>query len=65
MGGAVLGACAILFHVTFLSKQPNWDVIGLILPIEIAVAYVLARSYRFPEPAVAGKPVKRSGKAKN
>jgi hypothetical protein len=65
VGGAAIGACAILFHLTFLSKQPNWDVIGMILPIEIAVAYVIAKSYRFPEPAAAGKPVRRSGKAKN
>jgi hypothetical protein len=65
VGGAALGTCAVLLHLTFLSKQPNWDVIGMILPIEIAVAYVIARVYRFPAPAVAARPVKRSGKAKN
>jgi hypothetical protein len=43
--GAVLGFAAVLIHVVGLSRQPNWDVIGLILPVELAIAFVVATRY--------------------
>jgi hypothetical protein len=38
--GAALGCCAVLMHVFGLSRQPNWDVIGLLLPVQLAMAFV-------------------------
>jgi hypothetical protein len=39
LAGAALGVCAVLMHLG-LSRQPNWDVIGLFLPAQLAMAAV-------------------------
>ena len=38
--GVALGLCAVLMHVVGMSRQPNWDVIGLLLPAELAIGAV-------------------------
>jgi hypothetical protein len=38
---AAVGCLAVLLHLVGLSRQPNWDAIALILPIELAIAWVL------------------------
>lgn len=32
---------AVVFHLVALSRQPNWDAIALVLPVELAIAWVL------------------------
>jgi hypothetical protein len=39
-----IAVCAVIMHLVGLSKQPNWDVIALVLPAELAIAFVA--SYR-------------------
>lgn len=51
IAAAVLALMAVLIHLTGLSRQPNWDVIGLLLPVELAMAWVLFRRTA-PGPAV-------------
>lgn len=37
-------ACAIgavLIHLVGMSRQPNWDVIGLLLPVELAIVWIV------------------------
>lgn len=36
-----LGCGAVLIHLIGLSRQPNWDAIGLLLPVELAIAWIL------------------------
>lgn len=36
-----LACVAVLLHLVGLSRQPNWDAIGLVLPVELAIAWVL------------------------
>lgn len=43
--GAGLGLAAVVIHAVGLSRQPNWDVIGLVLPVELAIAFVVATRY--------------------
>jgi hypothetical protein len=40
---AAIGCGALLIHLIGLSRQPNWDAIGLLLPIELAIAWVLGQ----------------------
>ena len=44
--GAVLALGAVLIHLLGMSRQPNWDVIALLLPSELAIAAVVRRFYR-------------------
>jgi hypothetical protein len=41
--GAGLGLCAVLMHLSGLSRQPNWDVIGLLLPVQLVMAGMVLR----------------------
>jgi hypothetical protein len=43
VAGAGLAACAVLIHLIGMSRQPNWDVIGLVLPIQLAIAAIAWR----------------------
>ena len=43
LAAAALAVCAVLMHLVGLSRQPNWNVIALLLPAEIAMACVAAR----------------------
>lgn len=36
--GAALGVCAVLMHLVGLSRQPNWDIIAMLLPAQLAMA---------------------------
>jgi Domain of unknown function (DUF4105) len=38
---AAAGGVAVLLHLVGLSRQPNWDAIALVLPVELAIAWVL------------------------
>jgi Domain of unknown function (DUF4105) len=38
---AAVGCGAVLLHLVGLSRQPNWDAIALVLPVELAMAWVL------------------------
>jgi hypothetical protein len=38
---AGLSVCALLMHLVGLSGQPNWDVIGLVLPGQLAMAAIV------------------------
>jgi cytochrome bd-type quinol oxidase subunit 2 len=38
---AALACVTVLLHLVGVSRQPNWDAIGLILPVELALAWVL------------------------
>jgi hypothetical protein len=40
---AAIGIMAVLIHVVGLSRQPNWGVIGLLLPAELAIAWTTFR----------------------
>jgi len=42
--GAALGFCAVLMHAVGLSRQPNWDVIGLLLPAQLVMAAMVFRA---------------------
>jgi hypothetical protein len=57
----ILSLCAVLIHLTGLSRQPNWDVIALLLPSQLVIAHV-ARIY-FTFDAVGFAPL--WGKVKN
>ncbi len=46
--GAALGMCAVLMHLVGLSRQPNWDIIGLLLPVQLAMAVVARRLVHDP-----------------
>jgi hypothetical protein len=52
---AMVGLVAVVIHVVGLSRQPNWDVIGLTLPVELAIALVVAT--RYPTVSSAPAPV--------
>ena len=43
VGAAALTVCAVLIHVVGLSRQPNWDVIALLAPAELAIAAIALR----------------------
>jgi hypothetical protein len=55
VAAAALSACAVLIHLVGLSRQPNWDVISLLLPAEIAIAGLAYLA--------VGRPVNEAGKA--
>jgi hypothetical protein len=38
---AAAGCVAVLLHLVGLSRQPNWDAIALVLPVELTIAWVL------------------------
>lgn len=38
---AAVGCGAVLLHLVGLSRQPNWDAIALVLPVELAIAWVV------------------------
>jgi hypothetical protein len=42
--GVAVALCAALTHFVGLSHQPNWDIIGLLLPAQMAIALVALRS---------------------
>jgi hypothetical protein len=44
--GAVLSLGAVAIHLVGLSRQPNWDVIGLILPPQLAIAAIAFAALR-------------------
>jgi len=41
IGAGAVGVLAVLIHLVGMSRQPNWDVIALVLPVELAIAWVL------------------------
>jgi uncharacterized protein DUF4105 len=46
LGSAMIALVAVLMHLVGLSRQPNWDVIGLALPVELAIAWVVVDASR-------------------
>jgi hypothetical protein len=46
--GTTLSACAVLMHLVGLSRQPNWDIIAMLLPAQLAMMAIAWR-YR-PRP---------------
>jgi hypothetical protein len=48
LAGGALALCAVLMHVAGLSRQPNWDVIGLLLPSQLAMAALVIARRRAP-----------------
>jgi hypothetical protein len=44
--GAGLSVCAMLMHLVGLSRQPNWDVIALLLPAQLAMAEIVRRTQK-------------------
>jgi hypothetical protein len=58
LAGLGLSVVAVLLHLLGLSRQPNWDVIGLVLPVQIVVA-AIAAGYG------SGRAVSAAGSAKN
>jgi hypothetical protein len=40
---AAIACGAVLIHLIGLSRQPNWDAIGLLLPVELAIAWILGQ----------------------
>jgi len=40
---AAVACGAVLIHLVGLSRQPNWDAIGLLLPVELALTWVLSQ----------------------
>ena len=55
VGAAALSVCAVLIHLVGLSRQPNWDVIALLLPAQLAIAGVAYFA--------GARPVSEAGKA--
>lgn len=56
--GVALSAVAVLMHLVGTSQQPNWDVIGLVLPAQFVIA-AIGVGYWF------GRPVSDAGRAKS
>jgi hypothetical protein len=50
VAAASLAVLGVLVHLVGLSRQPNWDVIALALPIELAIATVIVTASRFALP---------------
>jgi cell division protein FtsW (lipid II flippase) len=48
-----LACVALLSHLVGLSHQSNWDVILLILPVELAIGWVLLSAARTPAPSAS------------
>ena len=46
VGAAALTVCAVLIHLVGQSRQPNWDVIALLAPAELAIAAIALRPSR-------------------
>lgn len=44
IAAAGLALCAVAIHLFGMSRQPNWDVIGLLLPSQLAIAMVLIQA---------------------
>jgi hypothetical protein len=57
LAGAAVALGAVLMHLVGLSRQPNWDVIALLFPPQLAMAAVMWR-YRG-----AARPVSEAGNA--
>ena len=52
LAGAAVSLGAVLMHLIGMSRQANWDVIALLLPVQLAMALVVLR-YHAPAPAVS------------
>jgi hypothetical protein len=48
--GVALSVCAVLMHVVGLSRQPNWDIIGMLLPAQLAMMIIAWRYSSRPAP---------------
>lgn len=44
--GAALGLCAVAIHLVGVSRQPNWNIIALVLPAQLAIATIVIVSIR-------------------
>jgi hypothetical protein len=53
--GAALSVCAVLMHLVGLSRQPNWDIIAMLLPVQVAMAVVGAFSRPADQPVSASR----------
>ena len=61
MIAGAIALCAVVIHLVGLSRQPNWEVIGLLLPSQLAIV-ALALSYSRRATAA---PVTEPGSVKN
>ena len=53
IAGAAISLGAVLTHLVGMSRQANWDVIALLLPVQLAMAILVLRQRTVP-PSVSG-----------
>jgi hypothetical protein len=53
LAGAAVSLGAVLMHLIGMSRQANWDVIALLLPVQLAMAVIVLRYRRPVQPVTA------------